>query len=782
MKITILLAVTFSFFTLSAQSQVAIQAFKPQEVKLLSSDFSKAQAVDLKYIMALQPDRLLAPYLREAGLTPKATSYKNWESDGLDGHIGGHYLTALSLMYASTGDVKVQERLNYMLQELKKCQDKNGDGYVGGVPGSKVFWTKIFNGEVEKVSEKWVPLYNIHKTFAGLRDAWLFTQNKQAKAMLLKFANWHVRLASKLTDQQMETLLRTEYGGINEVLADVAAITGDKKYLIVAQKFSQKAILNPLIKHEDKLDNLHANTQIPKIIGFKRIAEIDGNEDYNNAARFFWETVTQHRSVAIGGNSVREHFNPANNFSSMITSEQGPETCNTYNMLKLTKMLYQSEGLVNYIDYYERALYNHILSTQQPETGGFVYFTPMRPGHYRVYSQPETSMWCCVGSGIENHAKYNELIYAHTATDLYVNLFIPSVLNWIEKGLTLTQQTKFPEEEVTLLKINIKKPATFILNIRYPKWVDAGLMKIKVNKKEVQFSTQPGSYAAIAQKWKNGDEVEVTLPMKTTTEQLPDGSNYVAVLHGPIVLAAKTDATNMKDLYADNSRFGHVANDKQYPLLSMPIFVSEQQNLAEHIKPVAGKPLTFSASPIIYPAQYKNLELIPFYKLHNSRYVIYWQTENENQLKARQEKLAIEEASLVQLNAQTIDMVYPGEQQPESDHFMKAEKSASGVNNGKHWRDTKAWFSYQFTDVKKEAKKLQITFYGGDTKRLFNILINGEIIASENFKNSKGDKFYTLDYEIPSSLIQKSNGLLTVKFEAIPSSVTAGIYEVRLMR
>ncbi|TKB96259.1 glycoside hydrolase family 127 protein [Pedobacter cryophilus] len=782
MKIKILIGLSLSFCSLSAQTPFAVQAFKSQEVQLLSSDFSKAQATDLKYMMALEPDRLLAPYLREAGLTPKATNYKNWESDGLDGHIGGHYLTALSLMYASTGDVKVKERLNYMLQELKKCQDKNGDGYLGGVPGSKVFWAKIFNGEVEKVSEKWVPFYNIHKTFAGLRDAWLYTQNKQAKAMLLKFANWHVALSSKLTDKQMETLLRTEYGGVNEVLADVAAITGDKKYLLAAQKFSQKAILNPLIKHEDKLDNLHANTQIPKIIGFKRIAEIDGNEDYNQAARFFWETVTQRRSVAIGGNSVREHFNPANNFSSMISSEQGPETCNTYNMLKLTKMLYQSEGLVNYIDYYERALYNHILSTQQPETGGFVYFTPMRPGHYRVYSQPETSMWCCVGSGIENHAKYNELIYAHTAKNLYVNLFIPSVLNWNEKGLTLTQQTKFPEEEVTLLKINIKKPATFSLNIRYPKWVDTGLMKIKVNKREVKFSAKPGSYAAITQTWKNGDEVEVTLPMKTTTEQLPDGSNYVAVLHGPIVLAAKTDTTNMKDLYADDSRFGHVANDKQYPLLGMPIFVSEQQNLAKYIKPVAGKPLTFSASKIIYPAQYKSLELIPFYKLHNSRYVIYWQTENENQLKARQEKLAIEEEALAKLDAQTIDLVYPGEQQPESDHFMKSEKSESGVNNGKHWRDAKAWFSYQLADAKKEAKKLQITYYGRDTKRLFNILINGEIIVSENFKSSKGDKFYTQDYEIPAALLENAKGVLVVKFEALQGSATAGIYEVRLIR
>ena len=781
MKIKLAILASLLFF-LSAKAQFAIQTFKSQEIKLLPSDFSRAQATDLKYMMALAPDRLLAPYLSEAGLNPKAPNYLNWESDGLNGHIGGHYLSALSLMYAATGDEKVGQRLDYMLQELKKCQDKNGDGYLGGVPGSKVFWHKILNGEVEKISEKWVPLYNIHKTFAGLRDAWLYTQNKQAKTMLISFASWFVELSSRLTDQQMERLLGTEHGGINEVLADLTEITGDQKYLVSAQKFSQKTVLSSLIKHQDKLDNLHANTQIPKVIGFKRISDLDGDSTYLDAARFFWQSVIEHRTVAIGGNSVREHFNPANNFSSMITSEQGPETCNTYNMLKLTKMLYQTEGMVKYIDYYERALYNHILSTQHPETGGFVYFTPMRPGHYRVYSQPETSMWCCVGSGMENQAKYNELIYAHNANDLFVNLFIPSVLNWKEKGLTLTQQTLFPENELTTLKINLKKSATFVLNIRYPKWVIAGTMKIKVNQKEIQFDEQPNAYAAINREWKNGDEIEVILPMKTSTEQLPDGANYFAVLHGPIVLAAKIDTANMKDLYANNSRFGHVANDKQYRLLDMPILVSQSQNISSFIKPVAGKPLTFTASEMIYPKSYKNIELIPFYKLHNARYVIYWEIENENQLEARNEKRAIEEEIQAKLQAQTLDLVFPGEQQPESDHFMQSIKSESGVNLGRHWRDAKGWFSYQLNDQKKQAKQLQITYYGRDFKRKFNISINGEILVSENFLSSKGDRFYIQNYEIPASIIQKSTGVLKIKFEALEGSATAGIYEVRLTK
>ena len=769
-------------FAGTAQSHDQLSSFKYEDVQLLPGVFKAAEQTDLNYILALDKDKLLAPFLREAGLPAKAQSYTNWENSGLDGHIGGHYLSALAMMYAATGNKETKQRLDYMVNELKKCQDKNGDGYIGGVPDSKALWAAVMQGDIDALQKKWVPFYNIHKVYAGLRDAYMFAGNEQAKKMLIKFSDWFVKLSNALTPQKMEQMLRTEHGGINEVLADVYALTGDKKYLDAAYSFSHKAILEPLENGQDKLNNLHANTQIPKIIGFKRIADVNKDGDYNKAAHFFWETVVTKRTVAIGGNSVREHFNPSDDFSSMITTEQGPETCNTYNMLKLTKMLYQSDALVKYIDYYERALYNHILSTQEPGKGGFVYFTPMRPGHYRVYSQPQTSMWCCVGSGMENHAKYNELIYAHDENSLYVNLFIPSRLIWKEKGLSLTQQTNFPEEEKTTLTINAVKPTAFAINFRYPSWVAKGALKIKINAKPISVSASPSSYFTINRLWKKGDKIEVYLPMQTTTEQLPDGLNYVSVLHGPIVLAAKTDTTNMLGLFADDSRMGHVANGKQYPLQEMPLFVSSDSNIANHILPVSGKKLTFTATDIIRPSKYKSLELVPFYKIHNSRYVIYWQKVTPEGLASIQQKMAAEEAENSRLAALTIDVVKAGEQQPESDHFIESESSNTGVNKDRHWRDAKGWFSYKMTDKELQAGKLRVTYYGKDNNRSFKIMVNGISIADVVLDGSHGDEFYTEDYVIPADVLKQAMGQITVKFVASQGSIAGGVYEVRLLK
>ena len=394
---SILITYLFLFcflLTGKAQTQQEVSYFPLQDVKLLESPFLQAQQTDLHYIMAMEPDRLLAPFLREAGLTPKAPSYTNWENTGLDGHIGGHYISALSMMYAATGDTAIYRRLNYMLNELHRAQQAVGTGFIGGTPGSLQLWKEIKAGNIRAggfdLNGKWVPLYNIHKTYAGLRDAYLYAGNDLARQMLVALTDWMIDITAGLTDQQMQDMLRSEHGGLNETFADVAEITGDKKYLELARRFSHKVILDPLVKDEDRLTGMHANTQIPKVIGYKRIADLAQDQNWDHAARFFWNTVVNHRSVCIGGNSVREHFHPADNFTSMLNDVQGPETCNTYNMLRLTKMLYQTSPDIRFADYYERALYNHILASQQPTKGGFVYFTPMRPGHYRVYSQPET--------------------------------------------------------------------------------------------------------------------------------------------------------------------------------------------------------------------------------------------------------------------------------------------------------------------------------------------------------------------------------------------------------
>lgn len=780
----------FLFFLLltgaNAQKAPIYQTFPAEDVQLLPGIFFDAQRIDMDYILAMEPDRLLAPFLREAGLQPKAESYTNWENTGLDGHIGGHYVSALAMLYANTRDKEILRRLQYMLDELERCQIANGNGYIGGVPGSKKLWDEIAAGRIRaggfSLNGAWVPLYNIHKTYSGLRDAWWFAGSKQAKRMLINFSDWMIAVTENLTEQQMQNMLHSEYGGLNEVFADVAEITGDNKYLELAYRFSHHFLLHPLVRQEDRLNGMHANTQIPKVIGFERIAQLGDDEEYRSAAKFFWDNVVNHRSVVIGGNSVREHFHPIDDYSSMMTSEQGPETCNTYNMLKLSKMLYQYEGDGKYLDYYERALYNHILSTQHPEKGGFVYFTPMRPGHYRIYSQPHTSMWCCVGSGIENHAKYNELIYAHQGKSLFVNLFIPSQLNWKSEKVNLTLETRFPEEQNVKLTIGSRARKQFTLHLRYPEWVQAGALEVKVNGKPFVYNAEPGSYVAIDRRWRNGDVVELQLPMKTQEVPLPDGSGYVAFMHGPIVLAAATGTDDMPGMFADDSRGGHVASGPQYPLSEMPVLAGTMSQLADKVRPVAGKPLTFTLSDLIYQEQYKSLRLVPFYTLHETRYMLYWPVQTHESIRAKQEEQARAEVLTQQLNAATLDLVMPGEQQPESDHFIQSESSNAGVHNNRHWRDATGWFSYQLRDPEKQAKLLRLTYFGGDRGRRFRVMINNVEIARVYLDGSRGNHFFSVDYDIPQELVEKSNGVLTVKFEAESGSVAGGIYEVRLMK
>lgn len=772
-----------SFTPLLAQ----LKPFPLEDVRLLDSPFKQAEQTDLRYIMALEPDRLLAPFLREAGLEPKAESYGNWESTGLDGHIGGHYLTALSLMYASTGNQEVLDRLNYMLDELKRAQDANGRGYIGGIPGGEKMWEEVAAGKIDagnfSLNEKWVPWYNIHKLFAGLRDAYLYTGNEQAKDMLVKLTDWNLELVKNLSQEQIQDMLRSEHGGMNEVFADVAVITGEDKYLELARKFTHQAILDPLLKQQDMLNGLHANTQIPKVIGFQRIAAVAGDSAWHQAAKFFWETVVHNRTVAIGGNSVREHFHPADDFSSMIAEREGPETCNTYNMLKLSKLLYESGSALEFIEFYEKGLYNHILSSQHPEKGGFVYFTPMRPNHYRVYSQPEKGFWCCVGSGLENHAKYGELIYAHTEDELYVNLFIPSTLHWKEKQLSLSQHTRFPEEEKTVLKIEKARPANFTLKLRYPSWVKAGDLQLSVNGKAAKVVAKPGEYVSIRRNWKKGDVVEVKLPMETKLEQLPDGSPYYAVVHGPVVMAARTSTKDLEGLFADASRMGHIAAGDLYPLQEAPMFVSAEKDMATKIKAVEGKPLTFKTSELIYPAAYKELELVPFYTIHDARYMLYWQHATPTELDSLQQVIREQEKVKEALAQRTIDQVAPGEQQPESDHFFKGEKTESGVYKNQHWRHAHGWFSYQLKDENKEARVLRVTYYGMDKDRIFDILVNDRKIATEELDGSQGDRFFTVDYPIPAELTENvPDNKLEIKFAAGPGSVAGGIYYVRLLK
>ncbi len=778
-KILLLLPI-FLVIATSAEAQLPdkVKCFPVSQVRLTESPFKHAQDLDICYLLGLDPDRLLAPYRKEAGVPPKAPNYGNWENSGLDGHIGGHYLSALSYMYAATGNQEIKERLDYMLDELEDCQEASGDGYLCGVPGGRNMWEEISHGDIRAsrfdLNGKWVPLYNIHKIYAGLRDAYIQTGNRKAKKMLIKLTDWILRLTSSLNDSQIQEMLNSEHGGLNEIFADVAHITGDNRYLKLAHQFSHQEILQPLLKHQDLLTGMHANTQIPKIIGFKRIADVEGNRDWNDAARYFWETVAERRSISIGGNSVREHFNPADDFSSMLSNEQGPETCNTYNMLRLTKMLYETSADVKLVDYYERALYNHILSSQNPVQGGFVYFTPMRPGHYRVYSQPQTSFWCCVGSGLENHAKYGEMIYGYNDKTLYVNLFIPSTLQW--GNTEIIQQTLFPEEEGTTITIrprNGKKK--FTLCLRLPGWTKQEELHLSVNDIPQKIMVKNG-YIYLTRTWSKNDKVQLNIPMHLYTVGLPDKSPNYSFLYGPVVLAAQLGKQGQDGLFADDSRGGHIANGKRLPLQNMPVIVGDTSHILSHIKKDGDKPLTFKLTGI-YPEKYDGMILQPFYRLYECRYMVYWPILSEKELQTHISLLTEKEKRRAALDSISTDKVICGEQQPENDHFISMKKSRIGDDEGTHWRETNNWFSYRMKTGEKSANKVYILFRP-EFRRDARIEINGKDVGKLTDRRQLSD-LSVAEFDIPEPL--RSQNELTVKICKGNEKVTPHIYEIRLI-
>lgn len=771
-----LLFATISMTTALAQTTPKVEYFGISDVRLTRSAFKHAEDMDIQYLLALNPDRLLAPYLKGAGLTPKADNYTNWENTGLDGHIGGHYLSALSFMYAATGNEEIGRRLDYVLSELKRCQDTAGDGYLCGVPDGRKMWKEIEQGDVRAatfgLNDRWVPLYNIHKIYAGLRDAYLVAHREEAKDMLVKLTDWMERTTANLSDAQMQDMLRSEHGGLNETFADVAAITGDKRYLTLAHRFSHDIILNPLLKQEDKLTGIHANTQIPKVIGFKRIADIEKNDDWSKAADFFWHTVVNNRSITIGGNSVYEHFHPADNFEPMRTSEQGPETCNTYNMLRLTKMLYATSADAKYMDYYERALFNHILSTQDPVQGGFVYFTPMRSGHYRVYSQPQTSFWCCVGSGLENHARYGEMIYAHKGNDqLFVNLFIPSTLEWGD--INIEQSTSFPDEEGTSVIVTSKKGKNkkFTLNIRVPEWVNEGELSLTINGKAEKVNIADG-YVKVNRSWKDGDKLHISMPMHLRAIDMPDNSHNYSFLYGPIVLASRMGTQRQDGMFADDSRGGHIAQGPRLPLQNMPVVVGSTEDILSHITKTDGK-MEFTLKGVS-PENYEGMKLEPFYRIHESRYMVYWPVLSASEVAKRQEEVARQESIAQALEARTADKVTCGEQQPESDHFVKMEWSGTGNDGGVQWRETRQWFSYRMKTNGRKVTAVRIAFRP-ENNRDARVLINDTELGLFSTADNG-----VIELPVKADVIGKAE-TLNLKIAKGNKDITPHIYEVRLI-
>lgn len=787
-KIEILVFFLLFGMAMQAQNKLYKNEFPISDVKLLDGLFKHARDLNIEVLLKYDVDRLLAPYRKVAGLPEKAESYPNWE--GLDGHIAGHYLSAMAMNYAATGNKECKRRMEYMISELKEIEGANaknnaewGIGYLGGFPNSEKLWAAFKKGDFSIYFSAWAPFYNLHKMFAGLRDAWLYGDNEDAKDLFLTFCDWGISITSNLNDEQMQEMLNMEHGGMNEVFADAYQITGDEKYLVAAKRYSHNVFLEPLSDGVDNLDNKHANTQIPKFIGFARIAELSGDKNYRRAGRFSWETIVNDRSLAFGGNSRREHFPSVESCTDYINDVDGPESCNSYNMLKLTEDLFRMQPSANYADFYERTLFNHIHSTQHPKHGGYVYFTSARPRHYRVYSTPNNAMWCCVGTGMENHSKYNQFIYTHSADSLFLNLFIASELNWKDKNVSIKQETNFPYEEQTKLTIT-KGASNFKMMVRYPGWVKKGSFKVSVNGKKVNYNALPSSYICIDREWKKGDVIEIELPMQSTIERLPNVPDYIAFMHGPVLLGAKTGTNDLRGLLAGDGRWDQYPGGELLPIDKAPILVDDDiENIANKLVPVKDEPLHFTLN-----VDMKNpvdVELEPFADIHDARYMIYWLALTTDGYQSYMDSLTAIENEKIALEKRTIDFVATGEQQPETDHDMQSENSGSGNTNHEFYRDASrgGYFSYEMNTNSETDLSLNVRYWGAEWGgRKFDIYIDDEKLLSEdNTGRWNQSRFFNVEYDIPDSML-KGKSSIRVKFQSVPGNTAGAVYYVRLLR
>jgi len=747
--------------------------FSLGDVKLLDGIFLESQNVGAAYLKDLDMDRLIAPYYEAAGLTPKKARYGGWESMQISGHSLGHYLSAVSLFYAATGDEEFKQRLDYIIDELAYIQSEYGNGYIGGVeetPFRQVF-SGNFSAEKFNLAGYWVPWYNIHKTYQGLIDAFIHGRNKKALDVVVKFANWAKTGLDNLTDAQVQRMLNCEHGGMNEVFAELYDITGNESYLELAKRFTHNEILDPLSRKQDNLTGYHANTQIPKIIGAASIYENDPDmTNYKTAAQFFWDTVVKNRSYVFGGNSISEHFEA---LGAETLGIKTAESCNTNNMLKLTEHLYTWEQKKEYMDYFENALFNQILGSQDPLTGNKTYFTSTLQGHYRIYGTHDNSFWCCTGTGMENPAKYAKGIYFKSGNDLYVNLFISSRLTWRDKGIVLRQESDIPYGDK--LTLTVEEGNAFAnIKIRKPKWL-AGTPLVYVNGESVE-NIGNDDYITLSKQWQAGDVIEVTLPMALQKYVAKDNPNKIAFTYGPIVLAG---AFGSEGLPNDTV-------EKETGLDSTTTYVPTlicQDDILSHIELKDEETLTFEIGPD-YTSNKKAVTLKPFFAVHHEFYTVYWYLNTNPS--------AFEK----QLNDITIDSVIPDGQQDEIGHNLQSKDSNNGYFESGgliyRWRDawgsSDSFFSYDMMVDPDNNNYLYVVYWGSDTPfnkngvsytRNFDILVDGVKVGEQTLNNNKPNSSFYVFYAIPKEVTQGKDKV-TVTFRVKNANTAAGgVFEVR---
>jgi DUF1680 family protein len=777
---------------------LAAQPLPLSAVRLTGGPLQHAQELDAKYLLELQPDRMLY-YLRlRAGLTNKTDGgYGGWDGAGrqLTGHIAGHYLSAVSYMYAATGNPQFKERADYIVSELKEIQDKQGDGYLGAlmayaprgtnatntaaggarrargeVVDGKGRFEEITNGVIQSggfdLNGMWSPWYVEHKIFAGLRDAHHYTGNPVALEVEIKFAGWVESIVGHLTETQDQRMLNTEFGGMNEVLADLYHDTGDQRWLAVSDKFEHKAIVNPLAAHKDILGGKHGNTLVPKMIGELSRYIYTGNQTDGDAAKFFWDQVVFHHSYATGGHGHNEYFDPPDQLNKDVDGRDD-ESCNVYNMLKMTRELFALQPDDRYAEFMERALFNHVLASMDPKDGRTCYMVPVGRGVTHEYQDMFDSFTCCVGTGMENHALLGDGIYYQSGDKLWVNFYTPSTADWKETGAKLAVETSFPEGESASLKFSLVSPREFTLALRRPSWA-GGNFSVKVNATPLAALPAPGSYVEIKRAWQSGDTVDLVLPKELHEEPLPDNPRRIALMWGPLVLAG--------DLGPEQRRRG------RGPSSEVPVLVAAETPVAEWLKPVPGQPGDFQSAGV---GRDKDVQFVPFYRLHERTYAVYWDTFTPAEWEKKSAEYAAQQAREEKLKLATVGFAQPGQMQTERDYNMQSsapEDSSVEQTMGRYGRRGTKWFSFDLP-VDPDHPMTLVCTYNADEwrKRTFDVLVDGQKVGNQTIEARGETKFFDVEYKIPASLVEGKKKV-TVRFEATEGNEIGAVYGIRTFR
>ena len=775
------LALGFFFLTSAARAQPikiaipdAAQPLPLSSVRVTGGPLKRAQDLNAEYLLKLEPDRMMAYYRKRAGLAPKAEGYPGWDGDGrnLTGHIAGHYLSGVSFMYAATGDPRFKERADYIIKEMKEVQEKNGDGYLGAIEGLREKFAEVARGNIKStffdLNGLWSPWYTLHKTFAGLRDAYRYTGNPIALELLVKFSAWAEMVLKPLNAEQMQRVLNTEFGGMNEVLADLYADTNDKRWLDLSRRFDHHAFLDPLKRREDKLAGQHGNTQVPKMLGVLMQYIYTGEPADGTAAEFFWDAVVNDHTYATGGHGKDEYFGPPDQLAERVDGRTN-ETCNVYNMLKMTRRLFAIHPDIKYAEFDERALFNHILASIDPEDGRTCYMVPVGRGVRHEYQDMSRSFTCCVGSGMESHALHGSGIYYESGDQLWVNLYIPSTANWKAASATVTMTTDFPEGAAATLNFTLQRPKSFKLSLRRPSWAGEGFA-LKVNGKSVTKLPRAGSYVELKRTWKTGDSVSLFLPKTLRIEGLADNNRRAALMWGPLVLA------------------GDLGPERRGGPSDSPALITGDKPVTEWLQPVRDNLGVFRTLGVgrNIEGQANEVDFVPFYRLHRRTYSVYWDLYTNESWTRRIEELKAERARQQKLDAATIVFLTPGDADKEKTFAAKSEESATDRVQGRVGRRSKKWFSYELPVEPAKSIALVVTFSTEErAKRSFEVLVDGQRVGEGTIERyqpgSPTGRFYDVDYKLPADLI-KEKQKVTVRFQSTSGNETATVFGVRIVR